>query len=177
MKIKVWVSNLAKYNDGQLNGQWTTLPVNDVNTDILDKLDLGGNSKDGYNHDWFISDYEAPFKIDENTSLYELNELAELLADYDTIEDVFWSVESWNDNNTLLPIQEWNEDIFDEYLANLTHEEIARAVYFGNIQNWSDPYIYMNVYGNLESMNEYQFEQYCKDSADEIIEEFKDENM
>ena len=177
MKIKVFVSNLAKYNDGQLNGQWTTLPVDDVNKDILDKLELGGNSHDGYNHDWFISDYEAPFKIDQYDDLYSLNELAELLADYDTIEDVFWSVESWNDNNTLLPIQEWDEDIFDEYLANLTREEIARAVYFGNIQNWSDPYIYMNVYGNLESMNEYQFEKYCNDFADEIIEQFKDENM
>ena len=48
MEIKVFVSNLAKYNDGELTGQWTTLPVDNVNTDILDKLDLGGNSKYGY---------------------------------------------------------------------------------------------------------------------------------
>ena len=83
MEIKVFVSNLAKYNDGELTGQWTTLPVDNVNTDILDKLDLGGNSKDGYRDEWFISDYEAPFKIDEYDDLYDLNTLAESLEDND----------------------------------------------------------------------------------------------
>ena len=76
MNIKVFVSNLAKYNDGELNGQWTTLPVDDVNKDILDKLDLGGDSKHGYHDEWFVSDYEAPFKISEYADLYQLNELA-----------------------------------------------------------------------------------------------------
>ncbi len=89
MEIKVFVSNLAKYNDGELNGQWTTLPVDDVNKDILDKLDRGGDSKQGYHDEWFISDYEAPFKIGEYDNLYALNELAEALEDYDSIEDVY----------------------------------------------------------------------------------------
>ena len=89
MKINVFVSNLAKYNDGELTGQWFDLPVDDVNKDILDKIDLGGDSKHGYHDEWFISDYEAPFKIDEYDNLYALNELAEALEDYDSIEDVY----------------------------------------------------------------------------------------
>lgn len=174
MKIKVFVSNLAKYNDGQLNGQWTTLPVDNVNTDILDKLDLGGNSKDGYRDEWFISDYEAPFKIDQYDDLYALNELAEALEDYDTIKDVYYALDD-REATGCEDVYDFDDEFFDFMFES--RQEAARAVFFGDIHNWLDPYIYLNGYGNCESMNEYQFEEMLEDNADEIIEQFKNENM
>lgn len=174
MKIKVFVSNLAKYNEGELNGQWTSLPVEDVNRDILDKIDLGGDSKHGYHDEWFISDYEAPFKIDEYENLYALNKLAEALKDFDTIEDVYNAID---DKETIyLPV------LFDD-LGELIEAlgvdpvEAARATFFGNIQNWCDDYFFVNGEGNFESMSEYQFQKMLKNNADEIIEEFKNENV
>ena len=174
MKIKVFVSNLAKYNDGQLNGQWTTLPVDNVNTDILDKLDLGGNSKDGYRDEWFISDYEAPFKIDQYDDLYALNELAEALEDYDTIKDVYYALDD-REATGCEDVYEFDDEFFDFMFES--RQEAARAVFFGDIHNWLDPYIYLNGYGNCESMNEYQFKEMLEDNADEIIEQFKNENI
>lgn len=35
MDIKVFVSSLGAYNEGALTGQWTELPVDDVQKDIL----------------------------------------------------------------------------------------------------------------------------------------------
>ena len=174
MIVKVFVSNLAKYNDGELTGKWTTLPVDDVNKDILDKLELGGNSHDGYNHDWFISDYEAPFKINEYDDLYDLNELAEALESYDTIEDVYNAI----DDKESIYLPELFDDL-DELIGALGvgPVEAARATFFGKIQNWNDDYFYINEVGNFESMNEYQFKKMLEDNASAIVDEFKKENL
>lgn len=174
MIIKVFVSNLAKYNDGELTGQWTTLPVDDVNKDILDKLELGGNSHDGYNHDWFISDYEAPFKINEYDDLYNLNELAEALESYDTIEDIYNVI----DDKEAIYLPELFDDL-DDLIETLGVDpvEAARATFFGKIQNWNDDYFYINEVGNFESMNEYQFQKMLENSANNIVEQFALENL
>lgn len=174
MKIKVFVSNLAKYNAGELNGQWTTLPVDDVCTDILDKIDLGGNRKDGYWDEWFISDYEAPFSIDETESLWQLNELAKALENYDTIEDVYNALDD-REVTGCEDVYDFDDDFFDTMF--LSKQEVARAVFFGDIHNWLDPYIFLNRCGNCESMTEYDYQEMLNNHADEIIEEFKNENL
>ena len=56
-------------------------------------------------------------------------------------------------------------------------QDVARAVFFGDIHNWLDPYIFLNGYGNCESMTEYDFQRMLEDHADEIIDEFKMENI
>lgn len=175
MKIKVFVSNLAKYNAGELNGQWTSLPVDDVNKDILDKLDLGGNSKDGYHDEWIISDYKAPFLIDETESLWQLNKLAKALKDYDTLEDVFNDVDDKESLNLPVFLANSLEELIE--MLGVDPVEAARATYFGKIQNWIDDYFFINKVGNFESMNEYQFQDMLKNSADNIIKQFKKENI
>lgn len=176
MNIKVYVSNLAKYNAGELNGRWTTLPVDDVNKDILDKLDLGGDSKHGYHDEWFVSDYEAPFKISEYADLYQLNELAKSFEDnnIDTLEDAYNFLDD-KEATGCEDVYPFDDDFFDMMFSS--RQEVARAVFFGDIHNWLDDYIYLNGYGNCESMNTYQFHDMLKEYADEIIQEYKEENL
>ena len=173
MKISVYVSNLAKYNSGELNGQWTDLPVDDVNKDILDKIDLG-KYPTGYRDEWFISDYEAPFTIDEYADLYQLNELAKALEEYKTIEDVYYALDD-REATGCEDVFDFDDEFFDMMFAS--KQDVARAVFFGDIQNWLDPYIFINGYGNCESMSEYQYQKMLNNYADEIIEEFKNENI
>lgn len=167
MEIKVFVSNLAKYNDGELTGQWTTLPVEDVNKDILEPIDAVGK-------EWFISDYEAPFKIGEYDNLYALNELAEALEDYDTIEDVYNALDD-REATGCEDVYDFDDEFFDTMF--LSKQEVARAVFFGDIHNWLDPYIFINGCGNCESMTEYDYQEMLNNHASEIIEEFKMENI
>ena len=175
MKIKVFVSNLAKYNAGELTGQWFDLPVDDVNTDILDKLNLGGDSELGYRDEWFISDYEASFSISEDGStLYGLNELAEALENFDTIEDVYNALDD-REATGCEDVYDFDDDFFDTMFSS--KQEVARAVFFGDIHNWLDPYIFINGCGNCESMTEYDYQEMLNNHADEIIEEFKNENV
>ena len=167
MKIKVFVSNLAKYNDGELTGQWTTLPVEDVNKDILEPIDAVGK-------EWFISDYEAPFKIGEYDNLYALNELAEALEDYNTIEDVYNALDD-REATGCEDVYDFDDEFFDTMFAS--KQEVARAVFFGDIHNWLDPYIFLNGYGNCESMTEYDYQEMLNNHASEIISQFKEENL
>lgn len=51
--------------------------------------------------------------------------------------------------------------------------EILRMAHFGNF-NWSDDYFTINAYGNLDSINEFEFEKEIKDGHDEIVERYNE---
>lgn len=52
-------------------------------------------------------------------------------------------------------IYPFDEEFFDMCFS-CSPMDAARAVYFGNIDSWSDSYIRFNAYGNLESLSEYE---------------------
>jgi antirestriction protein len=66
--MKIYIANLAKYNEGGLIGEWIELKKNiDLHKEI-EKI-CGGD-------EWAIHDYELPFKIDEHESIDALQDLA-----------------------------------------------------------------------------------------------------
>ena len=56
----------------------------------------------------------------------------------------------------------------DEMLNSVEPTEVLRMAHFGEF-NWSDDYFIINVYGNLESISEFEFEDMLKDNHDEIV--------
>ncbi|UJF36553.1 antirestriction protein ArdA [Paenibacillus hexagrammi] len=110
MEINIYVANLGKYNEGELVGDWISLPATqDELNELFVKIKLGYFDEDGeyqhgftefdpqYGHDFFyeefaIHDYEAPFKINEYDSIDKLNEYAEALVNADIDEDVFEAI-------------------------------------------------------------------------------------
>ena len=164
MEIRVFVSSLSAYNSGILTGKWTTLPVNDVQKDILDGLD---------GEEYFISDYDAPFEIGEHINLVNLNELARELIAFDTIKDLYCSID--NKQNVPVPdVYPFDEEFFEEQFEYPS--DAAKAVMFGNVKNWGDKYIYFDENGYLQSMNEYGFEKSINEYADKFIKQFILEN-
>lgn len=87
--LKIYLTNLGKYNEGQLIGEWVDLPISDDNLEatkqrigISDEPDANGN----YYEEWFITDYETDIqgvKVGEYDDLDELNEFAEELDNLD----------------------------------------------------------------------------------------------
>lgn len=67
-------------------------------------------------------------------------------------------------------IHDFEEEFFKVFFANPL--DSARAVFFGDIKNWSDPYLRFNGYGNLVSMNGYEAAEYAKMFVGEIYESF-----
>ena len=90
--LKVYITNLGKYNEGYLIGKWLELPATEDEIETIleeigvsDELDENGVYYDEY----FITDYETDFdgvKVGEYDNLDDLNELAETLEDLDETE-------------------------------------------------------------------------------------------
>lgn len=87
--LKIYLTNLGKYNEGYLVGEWVELPATDEELEEVKKR-IGINQ---FYEEWFITDYETDIdgvEVNEYSSIQALNELAELLegldeSDYDII--------------------------------------------------------------------------------------------
>lgn len=90
--LRIFLTNLGKYNEGNLIGEWVELPCTDEELEeakerigISDEPDENGI----YYEEWFITDYETDLPgvtVGEYDDLDELNELAETLEGLDEYE-------------------------------------------------------------------------------------------
>lgn len=80
--LKIYLTNLGKYNEGYLIGEWVTLPVDDDELEEVKKR-IGINE---HYKEMFITDYESDIdgvKVSEYSDIAELNEMVEILECYD----------------------------------------------------------------------------------------------
>ena len=85
--ISIYITNLGKYNEGYLMGEWIKLPVPaDKLDEVLERIGINGEYEE-----YFITDYEAAFanlNLSEYTSIEALNGFAERLDELKS-----WEVE------------------------------------------------------------------------------------
>lgn len=89
--LRIYLTNLGKYNEGMLVGEWVDLPVSEEELEKVFKR-IGNN--DEY-EEYFITDYESDIdgvKVGEYENIDDLNELAEALEDLDSEEENVLSV-------------------------------------------------------------------------------------
>ena len=76
--ISIYITNLGKYNEGYLMGEWVKLPVPaDKLDEVLARIGINGEYEE-----YFITDFEAPLanlNIAEYASVEELNDFARRL--------------------------------------------------------------------------------------------------
>ena len=76
--IKIFLTNLGRYNEGCLMGEWVKLPVpGDKLDEVLGRIGINGEYEE-----YFITDFEAPFanlNISEYANIKELNDFARRL--------------------------------------------------------------------------------------------------
>ena len=85
--INIFLTNLGRYNEGILMGEWVRLPVPAERLDeVLERIGINGEYEE-----YFITDYEASFanlNLSEYTSIEALNGFAERLDELES-----WEVE------------------------------------------------------------------------------------
>ena len=89
--LRIYLTNLGKYNEGMLVGEWVDLPVSE---EELEKVFNRIGINDEY-EEYFITDYESDIdgvKVGEYENIDDLNELAEALEDLDSEEENVLSV-------------------------------------------------------------------------------------
>ena len=84
--FRIFITNLEKYNEGELIGKWLDLPCNNIDKElsfigVSDKPEENGN----YYEKYFIANYENDYeyKIDKYDNINNLNEIAEILENLD----------------------------------------------------------------------------------------------
>lgn len=115
LEIKGYITNLGKYNEGELVGEWVTFPLDDEEVkEVFERIGINEEYEE-----YFFTDWETDFDNDfgEYESIRNINELAEKLADWDS--DTFesacdvWTMsevlENGPDNYILL------SDVNDDY--------------------------------------------------------------
>lgn len=81
--MKIFLTNLGKYNEGELIGEWVELPVSQ---EELKKVFERSGINEEY-EEYFITDYECDFyEVGEYESLDTLNEIAERIEELDEEE-------------------------------------------------------------------------------------------
>lgn len=177
MKIKVFVSSLGAYNEGVLTGFWTSLPVENVQKDIIDLID--GAVGDEY----FISDYEAPFKIDSYANLNILNQLALALSDdnISSILDLYWNViENVNDESDISIPRVVNFDdeddlnAFFEFCGDDTPYKVVKDL--GPNFNLTDEFLYYDNATGINTMSNFAFVDMVEHHRRDLIVEYCHQN-
>lgn len=81
--LKIYLTNLAKYNAGELVGEWVDMEESGAWEEALDRVCPDQNTEE-----WFITDYETDFNyhIDEFDDLEELAEIGEQTGEMDDEE-------------------------------------------------------------------------------------------
>lgn len=79
--MNIYLTNLGKYNEGELVGEWVKLPVSDEDLqEVFKRIGIDGKEYEEY----FITDYECDFyEIGEYENIDTLNEIAERIDDLD----------------------------------------------------------------------------------------------
>ena len=131
---RIYVADLAEYNNGTMKGIWIDLPCDDIHATVKEML--------GSNEEWAIHDYELPFKISEYEDLDSLNEITEKLVTLDDTDTAKIEFLMWN-GETIERSLELYEDV--EMYESTTLEDLAEMMIdeglFGEIPDLISNYI------------------------------------
>lgn len=105
MELKAFVTNLGKYNEGVLCGEWVYFPIDEdeFNEKVLPDIGVDGKRYE----EWFITDYEC-----------ELDGVAEYLGEYPSLEDVnilAEALDSWDENYAQAVVDVYGFDYIINY--------------------------------------------------------------
>lgn len=123
--LKVFITNLGKYNEGELIGEWVSLPVDENELEeVLERIGINEQYEE-----YFITDFETEIdglNVDEYSNISELNELAEQLESLDEydLEKVGAIIEAYG-----AELQEAIENIDDyTYYSGMSLEDVAYEI-------------------------------------------------
>lgn len=123
--MKIFLTNLGKYNEGELVGKWISLPISSEElAEVLLEIGIDGAEYEEY----FITDYEAPFTIGEYDNLERLNEIAEDLETFTETELKLFSVieGEFSDIETAIDKVKDGEILFYEDISN--EEDLGQVI-------------------------------------------------
>ena len=90
--LNIYLTNLGKYNEGELVGEWLNLPLSEEEIEeAMKRIGIGDADDFGQPYEeFFITDYDSyigDHDYGEYADIYEINEMIQEISDYITTED------------------------------------------------------------------------------------------
>lgn len=148
MYLKGFITNLGKYNEGKLIGEWIEFPIDEDEFEkVLKRIGIDGENYEEY----FFTDYETDIKPDLHISEYEnidtLNEFGELLQ----------NIESYQEDLVNAIVYEYDSfDYILEQLQNIDYQELIHA----DDDEDLGYYFIDNILGGIEYLDKDTLERY-----------------
>ena len=183
--IEAYITNLGKYNEGSLQGEYLKLPATTEEVQaLLSRIDVDGVMYE----ETFITDYETNISglsdcLGEYESINELNYLATLLDDMESgdiekFEAAIAYGEYTGSVQDLINLTQ-NLDRYDLYHDISDHEELGRYVMENmegrEIPEWMEGYFDYDGYGRDFDFNEagnFVANGYVHNNGDSFIEHY-----
>ena len=183
-----FITNLGKYNEGELVGEWVKFPTTaDELKKVFERIGIGSEDDFGNPYEeWFITDYDCYVgglydKLGEYANLDELNYLAAKLDDMDRGEyNQFLAAMEMGEHTgsiqDLINLTE-NLDCYDVYPDIEDHDDLGRY-YIDELEAMQVPdhlrnYIDYAAYGRdvaLEEGGEFTELGYVRDTGSRFVE-------
>lgn len=183
-----FITNLGKYNEGELVGEWVKFPTTHEELQkVFERIGIG--SEDDFGHpyeEWFITDYDCYVgnlydKLGEYENLDELNYLASKLDDMDRDEynQFLAAMEVSDHTGSIQDLINLTEDLdcYDVYPDIEDHDDLGRY-YIDELEAMDVPdhlrnYIDYEAYGRdiaLSEGGEFTEFGYVRDTGDRFVE-------
>ena len=177
--FEAFVTNLGKYNEGELVGEWVKFPITEEEMQkVFERIRIGTKDEFGQVYEeWFITDYECPVQgvydmLGEYESLDKLNYLASRIEELD----------KWEQEKFVAIMESGCDEVSDiDDLINLTYN-LDNFDFLPSITDESDlGYYYVNEAGiysekDLGPLANYiDYERFGRDIAMDENGRFTDE--
>ena len=183
-----FITNLGKYNEGELVGEWVKFPTtHEELQEVFKRIGIGAKDNFGNPYEeWFITDYDCYVgnlydKLGEYENLDELNYLASKLDDMDRYEyNQFLAAMEMGDHTgsiqDMINLTE-NLDCYEVYPDIEDHDDLGRY-YIDELDAMQVPehlcnYIDYEAYGRdiaLDEGGEFTEFGYVRDTGDRFVE-------
>ena len=185
-----FITNLGKYNEGELVGEWVKFPTTaDEMKKVFERIGIGQEDEFGCVYEeWFVTDYDCYVgdlydKLGEYVSLDELNYLASRIDEMDRSEynQFLAALEMGEHTGSLEEIINltYNLDCYDVYPGIEDHEDLGRyyieEIGAMEIPSHLENYFDYEAYGRdvaLEEGGEFTEFGYVRDTGSRFYEEY-----
>ena len=185
-----FITNLGKYNEGELVGEWVRFPTTaDEIKKVFERIGIGQTDEFGCVYEeWFVTDYDCYVdglydKLGEYVSLDELNYLASRLdemtpSEYEQFQAAIEMGDHTRSLEDLINLT-YNLDCYDVYPGIHDHDDLGRyyieELGAMEIPSYLESYFDYEAYGRdvaLEEGGEFTDFGYVRDTGDRFYEEY-----
>ena len=152
-EFSAYITNLGKYNEGELIGEWVQFPIDEDDFEkVLKKIGIGSKDEFGQPYEeWFVTDYDC------NLNGFDWQELGEYPS-YETLQEFGELVDGIDDVEAVNNAYEVTGDL-KEAIDGL---DSGRIIYYPGFSDWGDFAAYWidEAYGGVENLDQSTLETY-----------------